>query len=632
MANPETIRQIKSTLNLVDIVGETVQLKRAGARYKGLSPFKQERTPSFYVDPNTQLFYCFSTNQGGDLVDFIMLTQGKNFREALEWLAERAGVRLESKAQTPEDQERERREQAERKMFLKLNRFAAHFFQNQFLGAAGTEARAYADRRGLTKHTLEAYAIGYAPDSWNALRDYLIGVKAPLLKAVELGLLRVRNEEKPREDGANLYDTFRNRLMFPIRDAEGEIAGFGGRWLGADGADTAKYMNSPESPLYNKSRMLFNLDRARKAIREKECVVLVEGYMDCIALDQAGISYGVATLGTALSSQHVQILRRLSQKVVCLYDADAAGQRATERNMDLFLEELGYPLLGARLPEGKDPDEFLRTQGASGKEALEKIIENAPALVDAWTEKRIQTTPPALQARTDTLERIAKKLSLLRDELWIKARLPDLAKGLGMDRELVWEAIMRQKQPGLKAKTAPKPPQNPAQKSPLPAEKTKKLQGQSAKTKFGFERHFMRAALVYPDWLPSLRNMHSTDPGSILPFVAEPEVAQSLAFLLRPLETAETEQDRLGGLLELIRADTPLRSLVAQAQLERSADNSAAGMLEDALTKLRQESLQRRKQEIRAQIHEAEARGDFAACERLQQELSALARGQQVSI
>lgn len=624
MADQETIRKIKDAVSIVDVVGEQVVLKRAGSELKGLSPFSNEKTPSFYVNPDRQTYYCFSTNKGGDIFDFLMETKGVSFGEAVELLAERAGVKLDRRPKSPAQIEKEKAEAEARSVFLKLNKFAAHFFQKQLDGPAGAVAREYVKTRGLAPATVEAFAIGFAPDSWTTLRDYLMTVQAPLLKAFELGLLRSRGGEEPKADGSNLFDAFRNRLMFPIRDASGEVIAFGGRDL-SGASDTPKYINSPESPVYAKSRTLYNLDRARKHIRQLDQVVLVEGYMDCIALDQAGFPFAVANCGTALAADHVKILKGLASRIICLYDTDRAGQAATERNMELFLEAGGFPLLGARVPDGKDPDEFLRTHGEAGKGEMARILDASPAVLDQWIEKKIAATPDTTQGKADALDAIAKKLARLEQDLWVDARVAVVARGLVVEPDLVVRAVRRYRKGfgagyGSSQRSGDgafrgadgmqKPRLNSQGKQgfsgPSAPQKTGKNTTSGAMKDAGFEPQLLGDILRYSDWLPVLRRNHVDDANAILPLVGDAEIRRALEILLAPLVSGESDADRIQALHERVRPVPRLKNLVAEAITRSSGEAAPEGRLDAALERLRRGSLERRRDELKGLIAVAE--------------------------
>ena len=628
MASKEFIQKLKEAVDIGQLVSETVQLRRSGKYLTGLSPFTKEKTPSFFVNPENQSFYCYSTNQGGDVLTFLELTKGLSFREALEFLAARTGMELDDQKKTPEQVAQDRRDAEEKKLLLKLNRFAARFYQEMLEGPDGSLGRDYVKRRGITQEAVLSFAIGYAPDSWTALRDYFLKIKAPMLKAHELGLFRTKGGEKPKEDGSNLFDTFRNRLIFPIRDVHGEVLGFGGRWLGAANADAPKYLNSPESSVYEKEKVLYNLDQAKKPVREMETVVLVEGYMDCLSLVQAGFPNVVANCGTALTRTQASILRKLSPKIICLYDSDAAGMAATERAMNLFLENEGFPLLMARLPDGKDPDEFLRNHGENGSLLMAEILQNSPAALDLWIEKRIVDAPSSLQGKTEILDKIASKLAKLRDELWIQARLPGVAKGLGLELELLTDAIRHYRkgfvtsQERDKAISGPFSTRNVVVKKPVVPEKRKQSQARNGTSDGGFERRFLSDLLKRPTWITALRER---DSGEVLPHVTNPNIRQALTKLLDPLKADESEENRLQQLQDEMREVPELRNLLAEA-LVKLDDEPPARELEDAIHRLKDEALKRRATELQERINEADRTGDTAASEAMLRELMELRR------
>ncbi|MGZ3706924.1 MAG: DNA primase, partial [Bdellovibrionota bacterium] len=584
----------------------------------------------------TQSFKCFSTGEGGDVFSYLKLTKGLNFGEAVRVLAEKVGLEVEQTNKTPEQIAQERRISEERKAALKLNKFAARFYQEQLEGPLGAAARDYVQKRGILPESTLGFAIGFAPDSWTSLRDFFLKIKAPMVAAYDLGLFRTMGSEKPREDGSNLFDTFRNRLVFPIRDPQGEVLGFGGRWLGASNADAPKYLNSPESLVYEKDKILYNLDQARKPIRDMESVVLVEGYMDCLALFQAGFTNVVANCGTALTRTQVGMLRKLAPKVICLYDSDKAGQAAMDKAMNLFLEAEGLPLLGARLPDGKDPDEFLRAHPEDGQLRMAEILQNSPALLDDWIQKTVLECPKTLQARTDALNKIAAKLAKLRDDLSIQARLSGLAKGLELEQDLLIDAVRKFKKGFLpdrdtggganrsganqnrNAKTLPSGPGPQLQKS-------RQIQGASGKRDIGFQRRFLSDLLRNPPWVESLRKLETQDRVAALSPVDDPGVQQALNKILEPLQPEETEGARIGNLLNVFRDQPEIRNLVAEASMKVD-DVLPAKDLESALKRLRFDSLVKKEAELKEQITKAEQAGDASASDALLLELMEVRR------
>lgn len=630
----EFTKKLKQAIDLVSFVSETIQLRRAGKSFVGLSPFSKEKSPSFYVHPDTQTFHCFSTSQGGDIIDFVMLTKGFSFIEALQFLADKAQIPMEVSNKTPEQIAKDREIDEEKKLFLKLNRFAARFYQETLEGPEGALAREYVIKREIEPDYQLAFGLGYAPDSWTALRDYFLKIKAPLVKAHTLGLFRTKGGEPPKEDGSNLFDTFRNRLVFPIRDVNGEVLGFGGRWLGPSTAEAPKYLNSPESVVYEKDKVLYNLDQARKPIRDMESAVLVEGYMDCLALVQAGFSNVVANCGTALTKNQASLLRKMASKVICLYDSDAAGQAATERAMNLFLESEGFPLLGAKLPDGKDPDDYLRAHGDEGKIAMADILQNSPALLDLWIDQKILESPSSLQGRTETLDKIAQKLAKLRDELWIQARLPGVAKGLEQSPDLVMDAVRRYRKgfgaaasPGspvkVQAKIAPTPAQNNPNSRPIVGGKSKQIQAPSGKRNLGFDRRFLIDLMKHPTWIPVLRERHALDPNLVLPIVEDLGIQSTLASLLAPLQAGETNEERIQEVVEATREHPKLRNILSEAMV-KAEDALPETELDAMLARLQDDSMKRKAASLNEKIREAQERGDSEASKVFFQELMEL--------
>lgn len=641
MPNP-IIQKVKEANDIVEVVGEQVNLKRAGSRWKGLSPFTQEKTASFFVNPETQLFYCFSTNRGGDVIAFVMQTKGMDFGEALRWLADRGKVALPKSSFAGVAEEQANKEA--NKIQLKVNQHAAYFFQQQFWSSLGAGAQAYALKRGLTEKTLKNFVIGFAPEGWQALRDYLMNIQAPLTVAVELGLLKTRNDEAPRADGANLYDAFRNRLIFPIRDAQGDVVGFGGRALGAD--EKIKYLNSPESAVFNKGQMLYNFDRARKHIRDLDEVVLVEGYMDCVALEQVGVPNVVATLGTALTPTHVGILRKTCRRIVNFYDADSAGKAASLRNMDLFLTEAGIPVAGVNLPVGKDPDEFIQARGEAALPELRELIRNAPALIDSWIETVVQAAPKTVQGRADAAQEIVGKLALLKEDIWIRARTPTIAERLMISAKVLDDGVAKVKRAGVaSAKVGPREPRaanNSA--APAPAEGTKRLpenqkseykdrSGPALRQGFEFEFEFLRDILQYPERLVELRARFGANPEAVLHWVVDEWVGKVLKFLLST-NTGNSEESakvasnallesELMGLLAPNQKSFILRSLAQQG-----SDLPPPPSLNELVVRLERDSRAREINSLQQQIRQAEASGDEESLPLLQQNLVKLVKEQ----
>ena len=327
----------------MDLVSERVSLKRAGRNLKGLCPFHKEKTPSFNVLPERQIFKCFGCNAGGDLFKFVQLSEGVDFSEALRLLADRAGIQLGSPRADARGAPALGRTEIAR-----ANDWAAQWFRTQLVGDVGTEARAYLQRRRVDQNAIARFEIGFAPDDGRLLREArCAGLSDELLLAADL----VRASDR----GGDIYDTFRNRVVFPIRDASKRCIGFGGRTLGDS---PAKYLNTARNELFDKGRCLFGLPLARDEIRERGWVLVVEGYTDCIACHQHGFANTVATLGTAATEDHMRTLRRYVEDAVLLFDSDVAGEAAAERALAVALQQ-NLRVRIAQVPSGKDPAEYL---------------------------------------------------------------------------------------------------------------------------------------------------------------------------------------------------------------------------------------------------------------------------------
>ncbi|MBE3577702.1 MAG: DNA primase [Limnochordales bacterium] len=400
---PEWLEELRRANDIVQVISEHVTLKRSGRGFVGLCPFHQERTPSFHVHPERQFFHCFGCGTGGDVIRFVMLIRGLSFPEAVAWLAERAGIPLPAAGAAQIREERERRE------LLEVHRWAAEFFRQTLWSEIGRVCREYLALRGIKEETATRFLLGYAPPSPDAIQlaARRAGVSPALL--IRAGLVITSRQ-------GQAVDRFRGRLIFPICDAQGQVIAFGGRVLDAPGAEVGgvatsapapKYLNSPETALYRKGRQLYGLHLARESIRRLGSAVVVEGYMDCLSLVQAGVENVVASLGTALTPAQVQLLRRYAPTVTIAYDADTAGELATGRGLDL-LEQAGLQVRVAVWPEGKDPDDVARQDPAEARERLGKAL-------PIWEYRFSRLIGPAAsadpEARRQAVRRVAEALA-----------------------------------------------------------------------------------------------------------------------------------------------------------------------------------------------------------------------------
>ncbi|HEX2843112.1 DNA primase [Hyphomicrobium sp.] len=393
--SPHLLDEIRARLPVSQVVGRKVALKRKGREFSGLSPFKMEKTPSFFVNDQKGFYHCFASGEHGDIFKFLMTTEGLSFPEAVERLAEEAGVVL-PKAEA-EDKERA----DERTRLLALMEESAKFFQNALSGSAGADARRYIEKRGLKSGTLAEFRIGYAPNSRSALKDHLAKAGYTLEEMALSGML-ISGDDIPVA-----YDRFRHRVMFPIGDARGRIVAFGGRALDPD--QNAKYLNSPETPLFHKGHLLFNAHRARAVAHDKDRVIAVEGYMDAISLSEVGFTETVAPLGTALTEDQLKLLWRMSAEPILCFDGDSAGKRAAFRAVDTALPHLkpGASLMFAFLPDGLDPDDLVRQQGPA---ALDACLGRARPLIDVLYEREWAERDWSTPERRAGLEKTLKEL------------------------------------------------------------------------------------------------------------------------------------------------------------------------------------------------------------------------------
>lgn len=371
----ESIQEIRQQADIVAVISEYVALEQAGKNFKGCCPFHQEKTPSFIVSPERQTYHCFGCGAGGNVFSFLMQYEKYSFPEAVHVLARRLGIRIPEPAGQKDTQQLQRTD-----LLHQLHREVANFFAYQLKQSQHAQhARDYLEQREISKATIEAFGIGYAPPGWDDIQKHFAR-KYPMELLLESGLMIKRKE------GGGQYDRFRDRLMVPIHDERGRVVAFGGRILG-DGEpkdlNSPKYLNSPESPIFHKGKVLFGLHQAKRAIRQQDEVILVEGYFDMIVPYSLGVANLAATMGTALTNDHLRLLQRYTKNVVLMFDADPAGIKAVQRTLDLFLES-GFAVRAVILPQKDDPDTAIRRMGA---DAFREYITTAPTLLDFIRER-----------------------------------------------------------------------------------------------------------------------------------------------------------------------------------------------------------------------------------------------------
>jgi len=452
--SPEFLTKLKGVVNLIEVVGEHVVLKKSGSNHSGLCPFHSERTPSFSVSETKQFYYCYGCKKGGDIVSFVMEIHGLSFPEAIEELAARGNLPLPKDftgGNANEDPEvAARRTAAREKQALawKLNRFAAAFFHQGLSKSPHIEE--YFRKRGVLGELARSFYVGAAPASWDALASHFVTKQAPVALAAELGLIKP-SQKQGRPGGPGYFDLFRNRAMFPIVDMRGKVVAFGGRGLplpvGAPevGDGTPKYLNSSESFLFQKSRVVYGLYQAQKHIREKNEVIVVEGYFDVLGLHAAGYENVVATCGTALTTEHLQIFIRLCDRVTVLFDNDRAGIEATERAMELGLDH-GLVLYGAQLPDKRDADEVLFSQETGealpgGRETMNAVFAAAEPLLDARIRQAGLEAALGAEPQAQAVKQVAGWLKRFKDPVGRDVRIEAAASQLRVPRALLEKAL-----------------------------------------------------------------------------------------------------------------------------------------------------------------------------------------------
>ena len=417
---PSFLDEIKARLPVSEVVRRRVKIVKAGREWKGLSPFSSEKTPSFFVNDQKMAWFDFSSGQNGNIFDFVMRTEGLSFPEAVEKLAREAGLDL------PVVSEEAQRQEKRRAGLQEVLELSAQFFQQQLQGRAGAKARGYLADRGLGPAVQAEFRLGYAPDEKYALRDWLASRHASVETMCEAGMLI------HGEDIAVPYDRFRDRVMFPICDRSGKVIAFGGRALEKD--VPAKYLNSPETPLFHKGATLYNHHNARKPAHDRGTVIAVEGYVDVISMSAAGFPNVVAPLGTALTSDQCELLWRMAEEPVLCFDGDRAGRKAAHRAIDVALPLLGpgRSLRFAFLPDGQDPDDLARS---GGQEAVARVLAQAKPLVEVLWTREVEAGPLDTPERWAALHRrLSEKLREIKDETLRRYYQEDMRQRLAAAR------------------------------------------------------------------------------------------------------------------------------------------------------------------------------------------------------
>ncbi len=445
----EFVNLVRERSDIHAVVSRYLQLSFKGGRYWACCPFHEEKTASFTITPEKGLFYCFGCHAGGNVFKFISMIENISYFEAIKLQAERLGIPLPARKKNPQEMQADR----ERQELLKVMELAQEFYHNSLNQTAGGEAgRKYLAKRGITSGVIEKFKLGFAPDSWDSLTRALKsrGFNERQLLAAGLAV--------PKKNSSDVYDRLRGRVIIPIADILGRVVAFGGRILNPD--NTPKYLNTPETEIFSKGRLLFGLDKANRAISAANCAIVVEGYMDAISLVSAGIENVVATLGTAFTAEHAKLLTRYARRVIFCYDSDEAGQRATIRALPI-LQNAGAEIFVIVVPEGKDPDEFIRK---NGRDAFERLMKNAAPMIDyrlRYILERADTS--TLEGKIRALREILPTLANITDAVTQGVYRAKLSNTLLLDEQIIlqeWETL---------AKTDKKPA--PGSRNNIPARK-----------------------------------------------------------------------------------------------------------------------------------------------------------------
>ncbi len=421
----EKISEILNTSDIVDVISESVLLKKSGMNFFGLCPFHSEKTPSFSVNAGKQIFHCFGCSAGGNVLSYIMKYHGITFPEAAKMLARKYNITIEAKDVNP----------AQKKAFhlkeslFRLNKTVMKFY---FVGLTNSQqedaARKYLNKRGISDDIIGQFKLGYSQDKWDSVVGVLKDLKVSKKVAVQSGLIL----ERQKQNG--YYDRFRNRIMFPIFDINMQVAGFGGRVMDDS---MPKYMNSPETPVYNKSRILYGLHAAKQECRIKGFVYIVEGYFDFLSLFQHGIKNCVASLGTALTSDHVRILKGYAEKMILVFDSDAAGISAAKRSIKIFMKE-GVDTRVLVLPKGNDPDSYVVE---NGQEAFNELALKAKSVMQFLLQVAIDTHGLSVEGRIRVLDDMKQHLVLIEDSALRSLHIKELSETLNIDEKAVLEKV-----------------------------------------------------------------------------------------------------------------------------------------------------------------------------------------------
>ena len=570
------IQEIKDRLPIIDVLADYIQMKKAGTNYKAVCPFHNEKSPSLMISPSKQIWHCFGCGLGGDIFEFIKLSESVEFPEALKILADRAGIELKKPTQ------QEFAVSQKKHTLYDINAAAAKYFAKVLWETrAGNEALMYLKGRGLTDQTIKSWQLGFAPDDFHYLEHFLI--KTFPIEDVVLAGLAVKNDE------GKIYDRFRGRVMFPILNIHGQVVGFTGRVL-KDQKDSAKYVNTPETPIYNKGRELFGLYQAKMAIRKENRAVLVEGNMDVISSHQAGMTQTVASSGTALGVTQLQTLKRFTENLIFAFDTDGAGTAATKRALEESLN-LGFNVKIADMKEAKDPDELIR----KGISLWRKSVDTASNFAEYFFEKTLEKKDISnVEIKREVAKELAPLILRMSDPVTKGHFVRRLSNGIDVAEQAIWDIINKLSLPKVTR------PEKALEKRKSRREiLEEQLLGLSLTTKDLTHLKDFEEVDFTPDNRDVLKQLKSR--GFVAPadlIKSDPQLASKLELLLFASQVEADEQNQKPE-VELLRIKAELKKTIIKERMEqiseqlkaadRLRDKELLATLSEQFTKLSQE-------------------------------------------
>lgn len=582
----EQLEKIREGYDIAQFISEFLPLKKVGRNHKGLCPFHAEKTPSFTVNSEKQIFHCFGCGEGGNIFRFVMLFEGVGFVEAVQKLADRSGIRL--RLERKHDASKSHHE---KKQLARLNRLAAEFYFNQLhQGSSGKLPLKYLANRGIDLPTARRYLLGYAPDEGCQLVHYLDSKDSPLHLAEKVGLIR-------RGSDGSCYDFFRGRLIFPIRSFSGDFIGFGGRALSEIGPKRPKYLNTPESPLYHKGREVYGLFEARASLQAEQKALLVEGYMDVLSLAQRGFPYVVAPLGTALTTDQVKRISRLAQELFVIFDGDRAGQMAAWRALET-VTEMQILTRMVELPKTEDPDSFIQKEGA---DAFRNRLLASSGLMDYFIDKIVAECPADNVGKIRAVRNITPMLARVAGEVEKTLYIQRITSKLGLSEQALQKEMSNLWQRGrnFRRDTA----------DDVDAGRHRGIRLTP------FERDLLRAILSNSSGALTLSSELALEDWQ------HPEMKRLWPKLSASLEKGRAVADILGEIADSDLSQE-LSGLILSDESEGSAELSE--LIRSCRERLRKQHLSARRRDLARRIREAEAKSDFLSMKQLMTEQNSL--------